>query len=72
MSKSQTKVKDTFYSQIYGFIKPYLGVIGFAMILNFIFSSLNAFSVALIKPVFQIIFESETIQTAQSSEFCLR
>ncbi len=71
MSKSQTKVKDTFYSQIYGFIKPYLGVIGFAMILNFIFSSLNAFSVALIKPVFQIIFESETIQTAQSSEFFL-
>ena len=71
MTKTQTKVKDTFYSQIYGFIKPYLGVIGLAMFLNFIFSSLNAFSVALIKPVFQIIFESDTIQTAPANEFFL-
>ncbi|MBM2814597.1 MAG: hypothetical protein HW421_1359 [Ignavibacteria bacterium] len=38
------------------FIKPFGGLLFFALVLNTIFSALNAISIAMIKPIFQIIF----------------
>ncbi len=45
--------------RIIGFVKPYFGLLFLAFFLNIIFSFLNALSVALIKPVFQILFGSD-------------
>lgn len=45
--------------RILGFVKPYFGLLFLAFFLNIIFSFLNAITVALIKPVFQILFGTE-------------
>jgi subfamily B ATP-binding cassette protein MsbA len=45
--------------RIFGFVKPFFGLFFLAMFLNTIFSILSAISIALIKPIFQILFNSE-------------
>ena len=63
------KTPENIYSKIFVFIKPYIGLILFAISMNTIFSALNTFTIALIKPVFQIIFDTQTQEVAQSGYF---
>lgn len=61
--------KKNIYSQIFVFFKPYLGLIFFAILMNTLFSAFNTFTIALIKPVFQIIFNTQAEEVAQSTFF---
>lgn len=45
--------------RIMGFVKPFVGMMLFAVFLNFIFSTFETISIALIKPIFQIIFNKK-------------
>ena len=45
--------------RIFGFVKPFTGLFLLAMFLNTMFSLFSAISIALIKPVFQILFNKE-------------
>ncbi len=61
--------QENIYKQIYVFFKPFVGLILFAILMNTIFSALNTFTIALIKPVFQIIFETQQVEYTQSNFF---
>lgn len=64
------KIKEkNIYSKIFVFIKPYLGLIIFAILMNTVFSTLNTLTIALIKPVFQIIFDTQIPEVASSGFF---
>ncbi len=63
------KTSNNIYSKIFVIIKPFIGLILFAILLNTIFSALNTFTIALIKPVFQIIFDTQTPEVAQKGFF---
>ena len=41
------------------FLKPFAGLFTLVIILNFIFSALSALSIAIIKPVFQLLFNQD-------------
>lgn len=45
------------------FVKPFFGLLILSFILNIIFSFISALSIALVKPVFQILFGSSDQQT---------
>jgi len=57
------------YKQIFVFFKPFIGLILLAILMNTIFSALNTFTIALIKPVFQIIFQTQQVEYTQSNFF---
>lgn len=64
------KVKNknrNLYLQTLLFVKPFYGLISFAILMNVIFSALNAFTIAMIKPVFQIIFGTSSATSVQNS-----
>jgi hypothetical protein len=52
--------------RIFGFVKPFFGLFFLAMFLNTIFSILSAISIALIKPIFQILFNSEVSNPSET------
>ena len=64
---SNEKPKDK-HGQIYtiirfaGFIKPYFGLLFFVLVLNTIFSVLSTISIAIIKPIIQLLFEKNLTQ----------
>ncbi|OGU60538.1 MAG: hypothetical protein A2X64_09735 [Ignavibacteria bacterium GWF2_33_9] len=67
MPKAQ---KNTLISQTLHFIRPFYWLIGFAMLMNVIFSSLSALSIALILPIIRIIFGTTSVEkVAHSQEF---
>ncbi len=59
MDITEKQKRNQIYKQTLQFIKPFYSLIGYAMVMNIVFSTLNAFTVAMIKPVFQIIFGTE-------------
>jgi len=72
------KLEDTnpknFFSilfRIFGFVKPFFGLFVLSIFLNTIFSTLSAISIALIKPIFQILFNTDvaTPTEAVSKDF---
>lgn len=63
------KIQKNIYSKIFVFFKPFIGLILLAMLMNTVFSALNTFTIALIKPVFQIIFDTQTVEVASSGFF---
>ncbi len=67
MAKNDSKGK--LYLKVLAFIKPYKWLMITAVLLNLGFSLFNTLSVALIKPLFQILFKTNEvpIQTAQTS-----
>jgi ABC-type multidrug transport system fused ATPase/permease subunit len=66
MSSSASSKSNSLVVRILGFVKPFFGLLFLSFFLNIIFSMLNALSVALIKPVFQILFGSDDTQTSES------
>jgi subfamily B ATP-binding cassette protein MsbA len=66
VAKDSQKDKSL-YVQSFRFIKPFLGLIALALAMNIIFSLLNTFTVTLIKPVFQIIFSSNSIPVSPAN-----
>ncbi len=55
------KAKNKLYFKTIAFIKPFKWMLVYAFVLNLLFSLFNTLSVALIKPVFQILFKSQEI-----------
>ncbi len=53
------KKKKALYLKTIGFIKPFKWLLMLSIVLSLCFSLMNTISVALIKPVFQIVFEVE-------------
>ena len=67
MTEGKDDKKSYILIRILGFVKPFFGLLGLAFLLNIIFSALNAFSIALVKPVFQILFGTENPKAAEAS-----
>ena len=44
-------------TRISGFVKPFAGLLVLVIVLNSVFSALSALSIAVIKPIFQLLFE---------------
>lgn len=66
-SEEKDDKKSYILIRILGFVKPFFGLLGLSFLLNIIFSALNAFSIALVKPVFQILFGTENPKAAEAS-----
>lgn len=60
MSKNKEKSNLKLWIQAMHFVKPFIGMVSFAMLMNVLFSSLSAISIAMIKPIFEIIFGKST------------
>lgn len=75
MSKSKKKEKSNFFPvlfRLFGFLKPFIYLFLLAIFLNTIFSFFSTVSIAVIKPIFQIIFNEEVAEInplAQQSFF---
>lgn len=75
MSKSKKKEKSNFFPvlfRLFGFLKPFVYLFLLAIFLNTIFSFFSTVSIAVIKPIFQIIFNegvAEINPLAQQSFF---
>lgn len=61
--KTQNKNRASLYLKTIAFIKPFKLLLVYSVILNLLFSLFNTLSVALIKPVFQILFNTESSET---------
>ncbi len=61
--KTQNKNRASLYLKTIAFIKPFKLLLVYSVILNLLFSLFNTLSVALIKPVFQILFKTDTSET---------
>jgi subfamily B ATP-binding cassette protein MsbA len=59
----QIKSNKKILTQTLQFFKPFYGLIAFAMLMNVVFSTLSAFTIAMIQPVFQIIFGTGSHKT---------
>lgn len=68
MNQETDKKKSYILFRILGFVKPFFGLLGLSFLLNIIFSSLNALSIALIKPVFQILFGTDNKEAVASAD----
>ncbi len=53
------KNKQSYFLRSFTFVKPFLGLLAATIILNTIFSTLTALTVATIKPIFELIFNSQ-------------
>jgi len=62
MTKQKSN-RASLYLKTIAFIKPFKLLLVYSIILNLLFSLFNTLSVALIKPVFQILFKTETVTT---------
>lgn len=60
MNSTEKQAKRDLYRRTLTFIRPFFGLIAFAILMNVLFSALNTFTVAMIKPVFQIIFNVDS------------
>lgn len=60
--------KQSYFLRSFTFVKPFVGLLAATIILNTIFSTLTALTVATIKPIFELIFNSQlTIEKNTSS-----
>jgi len=66
--KTQNKNRASLYLKTIAFIKPFKLLLVYSVILNLLFSLFNTLSVALIKPVFQIIFNTESSETVVNTK----
>jgi len=64
MNDSEKQNKKELYKRTLIFIRPFYGLIAFAIFMNILFSAVNTFTVAMIKPVFQIIFGVDSSTTS--------
>lgn len=64
MNDSEKQNKKELYKRTLIFIRPFYGLIAFAILMNILFSAVNTFTVAMIKPVFQIIFGVDSSTTS--------
>jgi len=64
MNDSEKQNKKEIYKRTLIFIRPFYGLIAFAIFMNILFSAVNTFTVAMIKPVFQIIFGVDSSTTS--------
>ena len=55
------KLKDLFktFMRVLGYVRPYTGLLILVMFLNTIFSILTTASIAIIKPIFQLLFQND-------------
>lgn len=66
--KNKTKKeKSVLFTKLFDFIKPFLGLMFLSILLNTIFSSLNAITITLIKPVFSILFPNQDVPIDEST-----
>ncbi|HOM05959.1 MAG TPA: ABC transporter ATP-binding protein, partial [Candidatus Kapabacteria bacterium] len=66
--KTQNKNRASLYLKTIAFIKPFKLLLVYSVILNLLFSLFNTLSVALIKPVFQILFNTESSETVVNTK----
>ncbi|MEJ5244637.1 MAG: ABC transporter ATP-binding protein [Bacteroidota bacterium] len=66
--KTQKKNRATLYLKTIAFIKPFKLLLVYSVILNLLFSLFNTLSVALIKPVFQILFKTDSSETVAKTQ----
>lgn len=55
--------------RIAGFVKPFISLLLLTIVLNVIFSTLSAASIAIIKPIFQILFSTDIAPVEQTGFF---
>jgi len=66
--KTQKKNRASLYLKTIAFIKPFKLLLVYSVILNLLFSLFNTLSVALIKPVFQILFKTDSSETVAKTQ----
>ncbi|MCX8055396.1 MAG: ABC transporter ATP-binding protein/permease [Ignavibacteria bacterium] len=66
--KTQNKNRASLYLKTIAFIKPFKLLLVYSVILNLLFSLFNTLSVALIKPVFQILFKTDSSETVAKTQ----
>ncbi len=54
--------------RIFGFLKPFIHLFLLAFLLNTVFSFFSTISIAVIKPIFQIIFNEDVAETVASTQ----
>jgi len=54
--------------RIFGFLKPFIHLFLLAFLLNTVFSFFSTISIAVIKPIFQIIFNEDVVDTVASTQ----
>jgi subfamily B ATP-binding cassette protein MsbA len=60
---SEIKDKKTSFFRIFKFVNGFWKLLGLSFVLNIVFSTFETISIALIKPIFQIIFEKKMPET---------
>jgi hypothetical protein len=66
--KTQNKNRASLYLKTIAFIKPFKLLLVYSVILNLLFSLFNTLLFALIKPVFQILFKTDSSETVAKTQ----
>ncbi|MGA2296621.1 MAG: hypothetical protein ABSG15_03635, partial [FCB group bacterium] len=62
------KVRDLFktFMRVFGYVRPYIGLLMLVLLLNTIFSILATASIAVIKPIFQLLFQNDVTSVKET------